>query len=135
MEAVVALFIIAASAAAWVQMMTAAARSEVAVDRRRDAVELAAAELEVLRVTPGIETGTDSSGGTSSFDGRTVLVDDDGPSHSETIRVDGQDFDVERYVLDPGSDSWRHLVVVVTWADATATRDVRVDTAIPLLGP
>ena len=128
-----ALFVIAASAAAWIQMTTTAARTEVSVDRRREAVELATAELEVLRVTPGIASGTESSGGVSTFDGRTILVDNAGPLHRETIAADGHDFDVERYVLDPGSDSWRHLVVVVTWTDTTGTRDVRVDTAIPLV--
>lgn len=131
LEAVVALSIIAATAAAWVQMTTVAARTEVTSDRLEDASALAASEIEVLRATPGIERGTDDSGGQSQFDGLTILTDGAGPAHDETVTVDGHDFEVERYVLDPGSTSWRRLVVVVRWTDNGASRDVRVDTAIP----
>ena len=133
LEAVVALSIIAATAAAWVQMTTVASRSKVSADRHEDAVVLASSELEVMRTTTGIETGTDGSGGASQFDGLTILTDGSGPTHSETVAVNGHDFGVERYVLDPGSASWRQLVVVVTWTDSVGARDVRVDTAIPLV--
>lgn len=133
LEAVVALSIIAATAAAWVQMTTVAARTEVSGDRHEDAAALASSEIEILRATPGIETGTDGSGSLTQFDGLTILTDAGGPDHAETVTVDGHDFGVERYVLDPGSTTWRRISVVVSWTDAGVARDVRVDTAIPVV--
>ena len=133
LEAVIALSIIAATAAAWVQMTTTASRAKVSADRHEHAALLASSELEILRATPDIEAGTDGSGGASQFDGLTILTDGAGPDHSETIAVNGHDYGVERFVLDPGSESWRRLVVVVSWTDTTGPRDVRVDTAIPIV--
>ena len=94
-----ALFVIAASAAAWIQMTTTAARTEVSVDRRRDAVELATAELEVLRVTPGIASG--KSSGESQLRRPNDSRRQQGHS-TETIAADGHDFDVSDTSSIPG---------------------------------
>jgi hypothetical protein len=135
LEAVIALGIIAASAAAWTQMTTVAARGSITAERHQDAVALASSEIETLRVTPGVGNGTDGTGGGSQLDGLTILTDASGPDPADTVTVDGHDFEVQRYVLDPGSSGWRRLVVVVQWDDNGVDRDVRVDTAIPVLPP
>ncbi len=133
LEAVVALSIIALTAAAWSQIASVAARTEVTGNQRQAAVELASSEIETLRATPGIEAGADGSGGLALYDGLTILTDASGPAYTEDVDVDGTTFGIERFVLDPGSASWRQLVVVVTWNDRGSTRDVRLDTGIPVL--
>ena len=134
LEAVVALSIIAMTAAAWMQVGGSAARAEIAGNQREAALELASSEFEILRVTPGVESGTDGAGGLSVFDGRPILTDAAGPVHADSRVVDGTTFGIERYVLDPGSSSWRHLVVVVSWDDRGVARDLRLDSAVPFLG-
>lgn len=133
LEAVVALSIIAASAAAWAQMATTAAHAERSGDRRSTAVEIATSEIEVLRATPDIERGADDAGGLADLDGLAILTDASGPEHTETIEIANTTFTIERFVLDPGSTSWRRIVVVVSWDDRGTEHDVRVDTAIPII--
>jgi len=134
-EAVIALSIIAITALAWSQVATVVARTQLSGDHREAAVELAASELETLRVLDGIETGTSSANGLTTFDGDDVLTDSAGPAHSRSVTVDGTGYTIDRLVLDPGADSWRRLVVTVTWTDGSQTRDLRLDTAIPVLPP
>ncbi|MEM9466648.1 MAG: discoidin domain-containing protein [Actinomycetota bacterium] len=133
LEAVVALSIIAATAAAWSQLATTAAHAERSGDQRNVAVEIAASEIEILRVTPGIEDGADSDGGLVDYEGLTILADASGPSQSEDVDVDGTTYTIDRYVLDPGSTSWRRIVVEVRWNDRGIDNDIRVDTAIPII--
>ena len=133
LEAVVALSIIAASAAAWAQMATTAAHAERSGDRRSTAVEIASSEIEVLRTTPGIERGADDAGGLTDLDGLPILTAASGPAQVTTTDVGNTTFTVERFVLDPGSASWRRIVVMVTWDDRGVEHDLRVETAIPLV--
>lgn len=133
LEAVVALSIIALTALAWSQIASVAARTEVSGNQRDIAVDLASSEIEMLRATPGIETGADDAGGLALYDGLPIVTDPAGPVFTEDRDVDGTTFGIERFVLDPGSPSWRRLVVVVTWDDRGSPRDVRLDTAIPVL--
>lgn len=132
-EAVAALTIIAVTALAWSQMASIAVRTDALVDRRAVAIDLAGSEIERLRVTPAVEAGTDAPDDTDPVDGLAVIVDPAGPGHLETVTIDGFDYVVERLVLDPGSPSWRRLLVTVGWEDGDVVRSVRVDTAIPVL--
>ena len=134
-EAVIAMSIIAASAAVWAQMMTSAAKADVSTDRRAVALELVTSELEILRATPGIEDGLNSGGGPSQMDGLDVVSDPTAASYTSTTDVDGVTYTIDRFVLDPGDDGWRRLLVTVAWSDFGFEQDIRLDTAIPVEPP
>ncbi|MEM9200508.1 MAG: discoidin domain-containing protein [Actinomycetota bacterium] len=132
-EAVIALSIIAATAAVWAQMTSSAAKADVSTDRREVALELATSELEVLRATPGIEDGLDGTGGPSQVDGIDVVSDVAASPYSSSTDVSGVTFTIDRFVLDPGEEAWRRLLVTVTWQDHGFQQDIRLDTAIPVV--
>ena len=135
LEAVVALTIVAITATAWAQTATVAVRTDERVEHREQALDIAVAELETLRVHDAAALGTAGAGGASTLDGLPVLTDPSGPSHLVVHDLETASFTARRYVLDPGSARWRRLVVVVSWALLDEDLEVRLDTAIPVLPP
>lgn len=135
LEAVVALTIVAITATAWAQTATVAVRTDDRVEQREQALDIAVGELEALRVHDTIGLGTAGAGGATLFDGLPVLTDGSGPAHQIVHDMDTVSFTARRYVLDPGSDRWRRLVVVVSWSSPGEDLEVRLDTAVPVLPP
>ena len=133
LEAVVALTIVAITATAWAQTATVAVRTDDRVEQREQALDIAVGELEALRVHDDVALGTAGAGGAGTFEGLPVLTDAAGPVHQTVHDRDSVSFTARRYVLDPGSDRWRRLVVVVSWPSSGDDLEVRLDTGVPVL--
>ena len=135
LEAVVALTIVAITATAWANTAGVAVRTDDRLEQREQALDLAVAELETLRVHEATPLGTAGAGGETVLDGLAVLTDPSGPTHAATHTTADASFAVSRFVLDPGSERWRRLVVFVRWTERGEAHEVRLDSAIPVLPP
>ena len=135
LEAVVALSIVAITATAWAHTAGVAVRADDRIEQREQALDLAVAELEALRVDESTPLGTADAGGATVLDGFAILTDPSGPVHVRTHEATAASFTIARFVLDPGSERWRRLVVFVRWTERDEDLEVRLDSAIPVLPP
>ncbi len=136
-EAVIALTIVAITAVAWSRMAIAADRVDSLADHRGIALDLATAEIERLRIMDPSAMKVDpaSKGAVTSFEGLPVVTDATGLDATVAGSVGQLDATVLRLVLDPGPDTWRRIVVIVTWTEAGRQQTVRLDTGVPVLPP
>lgn len=135
LEAVVALTLVALTTVAWSRLDISATRAD-AFARHRDAAHaVAVTELEQLRSRLADDLGVTSAsiGSTTTFDGDPIITSDSGVAAMTQTKLGELPADVERYVVAGASDSWRRIVVIVTWIEGTAERSVRLETGLPLL--
>lgn len=135
LEAVVALSIVAITATAWAHTAGVAVRADDRIEQREQALDLAVAALETLRVHESTPLGTAGAGGETTVDGFAILTDPSGPVHASTHESADATYTISRFVLDPGSQRWRRLVVFVRWTERGEDLEVRLDAAIPVLPP
>ncbi len=135
LEAVIALTIVAITAVAWSRMAIAATKVDSVASHRVIALDVATDEIEKLRITSpsSLEIDPSSQGAVTSFEGLAVITASGGLSATVTRTVDFIDAEVLRLVLDPGPDTWRRIVVIVTWPEGGTDHSVRLDTGIPVL--
>ena len=104
-------------------------------DAETMARELGFAAIEEMRLSPDTVDGTQPRVDVRSFDGLRVIYSDTGIAPQTVVVEAGQEYTVERYVLETEGCCWRHLVVVTSW-DGDSSGSIRLDTGVPVLpGP